>query len=261
MQNMSKDKSVRSRGFRRMAWAFLAGAVFLAGCAAQPKSNAPAPEQADQPTQAQPAETVQSTTPLAAKAETAPPRAADQPAARTESQAEPVEVKKAPPAKAVATPPPAAPEPEPVERVATQKDEPKTAKPTIGAQAPRSQEKPTIKVEPARDRAAQDSPAAKPVKAPPAGESPKAQADVKSQQAPQRTKPPTPEPESKKKEGCGDKSNKPAPKPTSTGPQPLWVCKEPKVVAESVWRGQMAEFVFAISNEGEGDLNIKLKGG
>jgi len=39
------------------------------------------------------------------------------------------------------------------------------------------------------------------------------------------------------------------------------VCKQPKVTAEPVWRGQKVDFVFEIGNEGEGDLQIKLKAG
>ncbi len=51
------------------------------------------------------------------------------------------------------------------------------------------------------------------------------------------------------------------PKPSPDGPQPVYVCKEPKITAEPVWRGEKIDFVFEISNAGEGDLQIKIKGG
>jgi hypothetical protein len=38
------------------------------------------------------------------------------------------------------------------------------------------------------------------------------------------------------------------------------VC-EPKVTADPVWGNKSLDFVFEIRNEGEGDLQIQLKGG
>jgi len=44
-------------------------------------------------------------------------------------------------------------------------------------------------------------------------------------------------------------------------PQPKLVCKEPKVVGDPVWQGEKATFAFKIDNEGEGPLNVQVKGG
>jgi cytoskeletal protein RodZ len=66
----------------------------------------------------------------------------------------------------------------------------------------------------------------------------------------------------KKSGGCGDKDAKKAtPKPSPTGPQPRFVCKQSKIEAEPVWQGTDAIFVFEVANEGEGKLDIKIKGG
>ena len=62
--------------------------------------------------------------------------------------------------------------------------------------------------------------------------------------------------------GCGSTPGKTAgPTPNPDGPQPKYVCKEPKNSIGEIWRGTNAEFVFTIGNEGEGDLQIRLKGG
>lgn len=63
------------------------------------------------------------------------------------------------------------------------------------------------------------------------------------------------------KSGCGDKGKPGLPTPSPDGPQPRWVCKEQTLTGEPVWTGKNAEFTFEIANEGEGDLQIKLKGG
>lgn len=64
-----------------------------------------------------------------------------------------------------------------------------------------------------------------------------------------------------KQSGCSDKGSPTVPTPSDGGPQPRWVCKEQTVTADPVWAGEKAEFVFEIGNEGEADLQIKLKGG
>lgn len=62
--------------------------------------------------------------------------------------------------------------------------------------------------------------------------------------------------------GCGSKpGDATAPTPNTEGPQPLFVCKEPKVDIGEIWRGADAEFTFTVANEGEGELHIRLKGG
>ena len=64
-----------------------------------------------------------------------------------------------------------------------------------------------------------------------------------------------------KQSGCSDKGSPTVPTPSPDGPQPRWVCKQQTVTADPVWAGTKAEFVFEIANEGEADLQIKLKGG
>lgn len=49
--------------------------------------------------------------------------------------------------------------------------------------------------------------------------------------------------------------------PPPDAPQPKFVCKEQSVMAEPVWSGQQALCVFMITNEGQGALQIQLKGG
>lgn len=44
-------------------------------------------------------------------------------------------------------------------------------------------------------------------------------------------------------------------------PQPKFVCQETKLVSAGVWQGETAEFTFQLANEGEGPLNIRLRGG
>jgi hypothetical protein len=62
--------------------------------------------------------------------------------------------------------------------------------------------------------------------------------------------------------GCGGRGVRPPPpEPSPEGPQPRYVCKEPKITAEPVWHGAHLDYVFEIGNEGEGDLRILLRGG
>lgn len=74
------------------------------------------------------------------------------------------------------------------------------------------------------------------------------------------TRPATTQPASTRDPGCGSKSKRAIPTPSPDGPQPRWVC-ESKITADPVWYGQPLDFVFEIRNEGEGDLQIQLKGG
>ena len=62
-----------------------------------------------------------------------------------------------------------------------------------------------------------------------------------------------------KKAGCGAKGTMPQPSPD--GPQPVYVCKPSNITADPVWRGETIDFVFNIKNEGEGNLQIQVKGG
>jgi len=74
------------------------------------------------------------------------------------------------------------------------------------------------------------------------------------------TRPATTQPASSTDSGCGSKSKRAIPTPSPDGPQPRWVC-ESEITADPVWYGQPLDFVFEIRNEGEGDLQIQLKGG
>ena len=61
--------------------------------------------------------------------------------------------------------------------------------------------------------------------------------------------------------GCGSKGTSAAPTPSPDGPQPQWVCENPKITLDPVWSGTSAVFVFKVGNTGEGPLNIRVKGG
>jgi hypothetical protein len=64
-----------------------------------------------------------------------------------------------------------------------------------------------------------------------------------------------------KKEGCGapdDQKTELTPPPPDQ-PQPKFVCAQTKVIAEPVWQGKTAEFSFAIRNEGQAPLAIRVK--
>lgn len=65
------------------------------------------------------------------------------------------------------------------------------------------------------------------------------------------------------KPGCGATSTSPVDltPPAPDQPQPKLVIKETKVKADKVWGGQQAVFKFPLSNEGEGPLAIRLRGG
>ncbi|MBN2448409.1 MAG: hypothetical protein JXO22_16905 [Phycisphaerae bacterium] len=62
-----------------------------------------------------------------------------------------------------------------------------------------------------------------------------------------------------KQSGCGPTGDVPAPSPN--GPHPKWTCEQPTVTIDPTWRGQPLVFKFPISNQGEADLHIHLKGG
>ncbi len=72
---------------------------------------------------------------------------------------------------------------------------------------------------------------------------------------------PATRPAVKKSGGCGTKSAAPTPKPAQSGPHPHWVCAQPTITAEPVWKGERVKFAFKITNDGEADLKIKAKGG
>lgn len=67
------------------------------------------------------------------------------------------------------------------------------------------------------------------------------------------------------KAGCGSAAGTQDPSPTARstkgGLSPIWVCPEPKLTTDPVWRGQQIECAFMIRNEGTADLKIKAKGG
>jgi hypothetical protein len=147
------------------------------------------------------------------------------------------------------------------------------AGPTVGPEAPRSQAQVSVAAAPENSQPPEGPPAPGPTRKPSVGESPQDKPNATPANSPvaatvSQAPPAKPQPPEKSGEkadkaagGCGDKGAPGEPTPSPTGPQPRWVCAEPKCVIEPLWRGQKAEFVFAISNEGEGDLQIKIKGG
>lgn len=60
--------------------------------------------------------------------------------------------------------------------------------------------------------------------------------------------------------GCGGSRGGPL-VPSPTGPHPKLVVESMRVQAEPVWEGETATFDFNIRNEGEAELQIRLKGG
>jgi hypothetical protein len=235
----------------RAACMFFAGVALLASCAAPPAAPQPQPADEVQPTAAPSA---QAAAPTAAE-----PQRADEPQAAG-----------APPAQVEAAPRPAA---QPSPGAAVEPGEPPAPALTTGAHAPRAQQQPTAEVERAESKppdntqaragaakqsaepsgnadAGQQRPAALVVQDRPHSASPKAQEQAK----PAEKKVPAAD----ESAGCGP-SREPEPKPSPEGPQPRWVCKQPKITADPVWSGGQVDFVFEIANEGEGDLKIKLK--
>jgi len=67
------------------------------------------------------------------------------------------------------------------------------------------------------------------------------------------------------KAGCGSDTGTPDPTPstksTKGGASPRWVCLEPNLTTDPVWRGQQIECAFMIRNEGTANLKIKARGG
>ena len=66
--------------------------------------------------------------------------------------------------------------------------------------------------------------------------------------------------------GCGSKTTAAAAAPRSIdtvpdGPQPRWVCAQPTVSLDPLWRGRPLEFEFKIRNEGQADLTFNLRKG
>ena len=70
------------------------------------------------------------------------------------------------------------------------------------------------------------------------------------------------------KASCGGGETPAAWKPTAapeedkkrSGP-PRWVCEEPSILVEPLWRGDQIGCAFIIRNEGGADLKIQAKGG
>lgn len=63
------------------------------------------------------------------------------------------------------------------------------------------------------------------------------------------------------KKGCGDAGNLDTTPPDPNAPQPKYVCKNPTVKVENVWKGARPEFTFKIANAGDAPLTVNLKGG
>jgi hypothetical protein len=61
--------------------------------------------------------------------------------------------------------------------------------------------------------------------------------------------------------GCAPGTKLDLTPPPPDQPQPELSLKEQKVVLASAWQGQQAKFEFELSNKGEGQLNVHLKGG
>jgi hypothetical protein len=137
--------------------------------------------------------------------------------------------------------------------------------PAEPSQAPAAAESHAPAAPPAEQTAAeqQQPPApAKETASPPAAKKPTTVELVRQPERSAKAKPATSAPAAKKSGGCGDKdAQKATPTPSPTGPQPHFVCKQSKIEAEPVWQGTDAVFVFEIANEGEGKLDIKIKGG
>lgn len=78
-----------------------------------------------------------------------------------------------------------------------------------------------------------------------------------------QTPSPIPAPQAASSKGCGGSMSGKVDltPPPADQPQPRYVCDEPEVEAPPSWGGGTAEFVFKIRNEGEGALNIRVKGG
>lgn len=51
------------------------------------------------------------------------------------------------------------------------------------------------------------------------------------------------------------------PKVATEPPWPGWACKDNVLTLEPIWAGQPLTATWVIQNEGEGDLEIKIKGG
>jgi hypothetical protein len=51
------------------------------------------------------------------------------------------------------------------------------------------------------------------------------------------------------------------PVPVVDGPLPKYVCQQPIIQLDPLWAGAKITATWTIKNEGEGDLQIKVKGG
>jgi len=84
-----------------------------------------------------------------------------------------------------------------------------------------------------------------------------------AQKASTRKAPRTPAPKKVQNTGCTDPKSATIapPTPSADGPQPRYVCREPVIVKDPVWKGKALTYIFRFENEGEGDLRIRLRGG
>jgi hypothetical protein len=71
----------------------------------------------------------------------------------------------------------------------------------------------------------------------------------------------TTQPTSQPAAGCHTPPGQPLVAPPEGSPQPKFICREPKVDVGQVWKGKQAVVTFVVGNEGEGPLDIRLKGG
>ncbi|MCK4342243.1 MAG: hypothetical protein KAY37_11035 [Phycisphaerae bacterium] len=246
MENEMNPAAKQTR-HRRWLWtsvACLAGLAFLAGCATNPKGTRDAPQE---PPAAE-------KTPAATPAEPAPAPAPDEPEAAGASAA-PQESESS------------AAERQAIREMIHKKIQERTAQQVDSdVQKDASAAPKTPASEPRADASASNRPhqvTQADLLNPPARETkqpPVAKADVagaSNAPTPRGTKPQKPKSESSYKKGTPGKLTPPPP----DAPQPKYVCQEPKITRDDIWKGQKAKFEFVLANEGEGPLQIKLKGG
>lgn len=59
--------------------------------------------------------------------------------------------------------------------------------------------------------------------------------------------------------GCGAIGEERLQPPPEGQPQPKYVCEQPRITREDVWKGEQAKFTFDIVNRGDAPLQIRLK--
>ena len=287
---MTAAEKTRLTQSGRARW--LTGAVvlaaFLVGCAETRRSEsgtetaaAPAPaEQTAVATDA--AAPTEAVTPAPAPAPQEPAQASATPAAFTPAsekfalvadKSEPVAETRTPTQLAAAvTPTPQAPTPAPTPAPrppAPAADQPVTftppedGKPMSDADREALAEMIRAAVTAAQKEKAEQAPAAPTVATRPAPVASKKQVAPPSS-APAVMGPNPPAEGEDKKAGCGPTvPSQPVDltPPPEDQPQPKFAVKEKKITSDGVWQGKAAEFKFAISNEGQAPLAIRLKKG